>query len=720
MTKTCMTLLLILVLMFPGSVLADETRPMGRYVESSIELPEDVFVIKLSTADDGRPMVLGTSQMGLSTYVLDGSGWSKTGTIGTPMYWYPNDVAQREQVTYALTYREENNKFIPYVQRDRDGQFVDIHLDLGGTYPTKLELATNGRLLAQSPEGDLLVFDTKTDTLLERYDGIGGAMTLRGTAFFAVSLANRSVVQYDLETGELINEMMDAPITGGDLLASDGASLFLANSSGIYRITPGRTIWEQLIAGNLTSLCLPSIVLADTVLHTSMVVHDGTLYIMAERDEGHYLLQYRFDASANTLPLYELTIQTLRENPALTQAASVFQKQNPDYRVSISVLLFDGAGVSADDAIRALNTELLAGKGPDILLLDGMPISSYSEKGVLYDLSPLISELDQSGELVSSIFKPLYRDGKLYAAPTTCYLPVVMGKSESLKNAKTLSDLAELVNQSTAEAPLPWRTKQGYFSLFLPASYPAWFDANGQLNEAVFAEYLASIDSIYQRCGVDVSRPNEKAYLEKGVQKHGIRDLMDGNGGFIFDLPRLTDGRSIAFPFLLGGFVDARFEFTCLNDISGILSWLPGQAERIYAPCGMLGVNARGGQLDAALAFVRTALSQDVQGLNGNGGLPVNQRVMSSLAENDVNMNLGYSMGDPETGESLVLVATWPTKPVREQIGVMLSEANACYLPDNTLIHMIKGELASYFEGKMDAQSAAQAVSAKVRTYLSE
>lgn len=50
------------------------------------------------------------------------------------------------------------------------------------------------------------------------------------------------------------------------------------------------------------------------------------------------------------------------------------------------------------DALRTLNTEILAGSGPDILRLDGMSTKSYLEKDVLLDLSDLLTETPDARE----------------------------------------------------------------------------------------------------------------------------------------------------------------------------------------------------------------------------------------------------------------------------------------------------------------------------------
>ena len=42
----------------------------------------------------------------------------------------------------------------------------------------------------------------------------------------------------------------------------------------------------------------------------------------------------------------------------------------PDVAVEVQVGIPAGSGLSADDALRALNASLLAGTGPDLLVLD--------------------------------------------------------------------------------------------------------------------------------------------------------------------------------------------------------------------------------------------------------------------------------------------------------------------------------------------------------------
>ena len=99
----------------------------------------------------------------------------------------------------------------------------------------------------------------------------------------------------------------------------------------------------------------------------------------------------------------------------MKQAASLFQMEHPDVRVE----LIDGAGESGStlksDTIRSLNAELLNGNGADVLVLDGLPIESYIEKGVLEDLSDIITPMVKAGELYPNIAESFTgSDGSVY------------------------------------------------------------------------------------------------------------------------------------------------------------------------------------------------------------------------------------------------------------------------------------------------------------------
>ncbi len=55
--------------------------------------------------------------------------------------------------------------------------------------------------------------------------------------------------------------------------------------------------------------------------------------------------------------------------------------------------------VTVSDALRTLNTDIMAGKGPDVLILDGMPVENYIQKGLLEDITDTV-ESARSGRRI--------------------------------------------------------------------------------------------------------------------------------------------------------------------------------------------------------------------------------------------------------------------------------------------------------------------------------
>ena len=55
----------------------------------------------------------------------------------------------------------------------------------------------------------------------------------------------------------------------------------------------------------------------------------------------------------------------------------------------------DENGISESDAISSLNTQLLAGEGPDVIIMDGLNVRSYEDTGVLMELSQVYDEIIQ-------------------------------------------------------------------------------------------------------------------------------------------------------------------------------------------------------------------------------------------------------------------------------------------------------------------------------------
>ncbi|MEG0146050.1 MAG: hypothetical protein RR739_08300, partial [Clostridia bacterium] len=200
----------------------------------------------------------------------------------------------------------------------------------------------------------------------------------------------------------------------------------------------------------------------------------------------------------------------------------VFQLANPDYIVRVVQLLTEDAGATSEDVIRALNAELLSGKGPDVLLLDGMPADAYIQKGVLADLTSVVAPMLSEDVLLPNLIAPFQTGDAIYQVPTRVMLPIMLGNTES-------ATWEQLVSALSGGLTLPPRTLKGYTELFLPANFPAWFDRAGTLDEALFSRYLSDVVAIHALCGEpEGGQSEERARFFQRMILAGYADPMNG------------------------------------------------------------------------------------------------------------------------------------------------------------------------------------------------
>ena len=67
------------------------------------------------------------------------------------------------------------------------------------------------------------------------------------------------------------------------------------------------------------------------------------------------------------VPQENLKVYSLEKNVDLSTAVSFYQIQNPDVFVEYEVGMDEGEAVTREDAVRKLNSKILAGEGPDVL-----------------------------------------------------------------------------------------------------------------------------------------------------------------------------------------------------------------------------------------------------------------------------------------------------------------------------------------------------------------
>jgi ABC-type glycerol-3-phosphate transport system substrate-binding protein len=106
-----------------------------------------------------------------------------------------------------------------------------------------------------------------------------------------------------------------------------------------------------------------------------------------------------------------------------------FNRTSDQYRIEVQDYSEYNTEKDYTAGLTKLGTEILAGKVPDMLCTNGLPVEQYAAKGILTDLLPLI---DADGELTrdsfnQNVMNAILTDGKLYEIPQGFYISTAAG-----------------------------------------------------------------------------------------------------------------------------------------------------------------------------------------------------------------------------------------------------------------------------------------------------
>ena len=133
----------------------------------------------------------------------------------------------------------------------------------------------------------------------------------------------------------------------------------------------------------------------------------------SNNDSNGAIINFVYDKNIPSVPENQIVVYSLLENYSIRQAISSYAKEHPDVYVKYEVGLNYGDGKTQSDAIKTLNTEIMSGHGPDVIILDGLSAESYIKKGLLEDISDVINPLVESKTIFKNIADAYKIDGKI-------------------------------------------------------------------------------------------------------------------------------------------------------------------------------------------------------------------------------------------------------------------------------------------------------------------
>lgn len=434
---------------------------------------------------------------------------------------------------------------------------------------------------------------------------------------------------------------------------------------------------------------------------------DTFYMVQKNRDDGtERLYRYTYDAGLQSVPSNELTVFSLYDNETLRQTITIFRAQHPDWTVKKDIGMSPDSAVTKDDAIRILNTELLAKKGADVYLLDGLVPETYIEKGVFADLSQIAA----SDDFFQNIASAYSNKNGVCAIPARFKIPALLGEKGFVDSLTDLPRVVQAAQQAPArpdykitrrdrlsedQRPLGLVNLQwDLVKLFISTYQPVILNADGMVNETALSELLSSTKAIS-----DCDWSPNAGYLEgdDAIDWEIVSFLpSDVYGGrSLLGIANISDFKdfsnwALSAPLENGSkFVSPEFYLTSLC----------GPTQKVFLPTTIMAVNDYSQQKEIAMEFIKTALSQDVQQPSYSEGFPVNRDAFrATLSDSIGSRKICYDVDMEAFASSL-------TTPVTI---------------DETILEVVIGEVKPYYNGEQTLETAVSNICGKLRTYLAE
>lgn len=734
---------------------AEETEAArGRYLESDATVPEGVFPRDIERMEDGSLSLIGQmTGESTSNYVVynstdGGASWKEQYTIAygdETAYWSDVKLSPKgggaaivmEESDSASAAQEDGMFEMKYTFVSFDASGSQQETEFAGDDLRMLEFTQEGELTALTYSSGALLLNPETGETLSEIAGTQANM-LGICADEALLMTDEEVQRYDIHTGEPKTRdeaLNDALYAAGDaqsgkavymqttaygypiLFAQDEEGrLYYCTGNGIFSHMMDGNVVEQVVDGTLVSLSSPSVAMQ------AMAVCGQTFYVlMTEDGMTGKLLKYEYDPDMASVPERELTVYSLTENESVRQAIVTFQKKYPDTYVNYMTGMSGADGVTAADALRTLNTDILAGNGPDVLLLDGMSVDTYASQGLLADLTEVVKEVEDKDGLIENIVDTYRKDEQLVAVPIRFGIEMAAGLTQQYPLDGTFESLEALAAQPGVLDPFDIANMA---QLLYPVCAGSWVKEDETIDQEKLAEYVNGIKRISDAYRAQAS-PED---LEK------LTAYENGEYGQWEDMAAYAeiDGLSAGTMELLGGMSKMRIgALGGLISYAGILSveteegpataeLLSMQQENVFYPSGVLSILNTSDEQERAGEFVAHLLSGETQ--DGEGyGFPVNRASFEKLlTEKQFEEGAFGATSSNTDGDMIELVYEWPTEEEMDALRKMVDSLTTCADTERVKRETVTAEVRRCMSGEITADEAVNSIMQKLNLYLAE
>lgn len=701
----------------------------GRFMEASISLPEDIgkdVPIQLAKIN-GMPGLYVYSKEGdkciIKRYLMKENGtwteetpeWLNSVQLSPDLRWLTKIIedGNGNQYLYSLE-QADDDQVKGMLLRSCDGKTYEkitpedwntINEDYGiYFYPELINVLSDGTIIALFFDGEITFYNKDTFKKEKKITGthyIESILAVNDQSVYVGKVNdNYTLVGIDVYNANSTQKTASYPLSTtidsySYLDINENGDILVCNADGVHILEEDTTLWQTIIDGTLNSLSMQNKSISGFIAGS-----DTNYYVLFNTEQGYQLIKYYFDETINAVPSNEITVYTLTDNSTLRQAAAEFQASHPDVKVSIQAAMSRNEYYTATDTIKtdyikSLNTELLAGKGPDILVLDGLPVDSLIEKGILTDLSDIINPMLENGELYENIIRNFFSDNKIYSVPVRFTLPLILSCEADASKIDTLESLAAYINDHPDQKMFGRSTYTDFIS-----SYSSFLSARILNNDN------------------SINRENLIAVLNQLKDISAAYELMDSypDDAFRADgMWELASKTKLAIS-SCSGFSDSMYPIGFVTYVNG--SFAP--FDQTVIPSCEIGINSNSDNKDLCREFITVALSKEIGANDFYDGFSTNKEALLLCAAVDRSDYSAVSSIENEDGSSSQIYF-YPLNEEQTQTLIQAcTNADKIAKTDSQIISAIKEEARDLFTDSKSVEEIADQIIDNTKIYLSE
>lgn len=562
------------------------------------------------------------------------------------------------------------------VQFDLDGSFVKI-------------------TMSQNSEFDGISFVTLQDgrvvAITYEEDGI------------VISLANMEAGTF----GEKHKLQMGA-VYDYSFYSGIGYDLYLSNSNGIYGYNLGDTESTKLMSYVDSDLNVFGV-------YNMMAINEREFFATYDGEEGTVVARFIKVDPKDVKDKKQITLAMLGINWMVRQKVVTFNKTSEEYRITIiDYSSLDGMGGNYNEGINRLNTDIVSGKVPDVLLLENsMPVDSYISKGLFEDLKPYIEKDEELNieDFAPNVIEAFSVDGRLYSLVPSYYINTIVAKASDVGNESgwTVQEAMDVLSskpEGTQFLSNVTRDEMLNNCMSMAGSqFVDWKKGTCNFNSDGFLQMLEFINSFPEKL-------DDTAFSDNYWNNY---DSMWREGKVLASWLSISDFRSYNY----------QEKGTFGEKITMIGFPTSDGKGTVISPSLQFAMSAKSGNKDGVWQFLRSFLTDEYQ--KNVNGLPFSVKHLDEMGEramekpyymdennNKVEYDDYYYVGGIE------IVIPPMTEQEVSELKEQIYSVTDVYKYDEKLLNIIQEETAPFFAGQKSAKDVAAIIQSRAQIYINE